>query len=387
MIARQLPVYSPVTFAGVLRAGTALARSSEAEALKAELSARYRAPRVELWGSGTQALQVAIAVAHRRVGGAVALPAFQCYDLASAAVGADVRVALYDVDPATLAPDRDSLREALAAGARVVVIAPLYGVPVEWESLAGEVEAAGGMAIEDAAQGHGASWKGRPLGSWGSLSVLSFGRGKGWCGGSGGALLARNGWEREAIPMPAPAGMADEARVIVQLKAQLILGRPALYGLPAAIPGLHLGETVYHPPRTPRGMTNAAAAAVRAHADASDREAERRRHWAARLAADVPSSRIEIHPGGAGGFLRYPIRLAAGADEKDWPSRWGVMRSYPTALTQLSALGGRVVGSSPCEGALVLSRELATVPVHSRVTGKDRRGIVEWVQRHAKGWG
>src|SRR5262249_32555971 len=92
VIRRQLPVYSPVTLSGVARAGTAPARPSEVDALRQELAARYSAPKVELWGSGTQSLQVAITMAQKRLGGAVALPAFQCYDLASAAAGAGVKV-------------------------------------------------------------------------------------------------------------------------------------------------------------------------------------------------------------------------------------------------------------------------------------------------------
>ena len=241
MIRRQLPVFSPVTTGGVVRAATAPVRPSEVDALRSELSQRFGAPRVELFGSGTQALQVAIAIAHRKVGGPVALPGFQCYDLASAAVGADVPVALYDVDPRTLGPDLDSLRRVLAAGARVVVVAPLFGIPVPWDVVAREVEAAGGVAIEDAAQGHGASWHDRPLGSWGGLSVLSFGRGKGWCGGAGGALLLRNGWEGEEIAAPEPSALIDEIRVMIQLEAQQVLGRPSVYGVPASLPSLHLG--------------------------------------------------------------------------------------------------------------------------------------------------
>ena len=44
-------------------------------------------------------------------------------------------------------------------------------------------------AAEDAAQEAGATLHGRRLGSFGDLSVLSFGRGKGVTGGGGGALL------------------------------------------------------------------------------------------------------------------------------------------------------------------------------------------------------
>lgn len=366
MIRRQLPVYSPVTLRGVTRAGTALVRPSEVDALRLELAQRYGAPKVELWGSGTQALQAAIGVAQRRVGGAVALPAFQCYDLASAAVGAGVKIALYDVNPETFAPDLDSLRRAMTAGARAVVIAPLYGTPVEWESLAKEVERAGGVAIEDAAQGHGALWHGRPLGAWGGLSALSFGRGKGWCGGSGGALFARNGWEREDMPSPDAPSFTAELRVMVQLKAQWVLGRPSLYGLPAAVPGLHLGETVYHPPRPLRGITRAAAAAVRAHAARSDVEAQVRRERAAKLSGAV----AKVAAGGTAGYLRFPF--VAPIDITPARTALGMARGYPTTLAALPVVRERLVGPpGPFPGAEELAAHLVTLPTHSQVSGTE----------------
>ncbi len=369
VIRRQLPVYSPVTLSGVTRAGTALVRPSEVDALRAEVAQRYTASRVELTGSGTQALQLAITIAQKRVGGAVALPAFQCYDLASAAVGAGVRIALYDVNPRTLAPDIDSLRRAMGAGARTVVIAPLFGMPVEWESLSGEIESAGGVAIEDAAQGHGATWHGRPLGAWGGLSVLSFGRGKGWCGGSGGALLARQGWEREELPaLPSPS-LADELRVVVQLKAQWVLGRPSLYGLPAALPGLHLGETVYHPPRMPRRITRAAAAAARAHAVVSDREALFRRKRAEQFVR-----RMFVTPdGGVAGYLRMPVVTPTHMTPAH--AALGIARSYPTTLAGLPVVRERLVASGPYPGAEELAARLVTLPMHSRVTPEEAARI------------
>jgi dTDP-4-amino-4,6-dideoxygalactose transaminase len=334
-------------------------------------------------------LQTAIRIAHRRVGGIVGLPAFQCYDLVSAAVGADVQVALYDIDPATLAPDPDSLRRLVAAGARVVVIAPLYGIPVPWDTLAKEVESAGGVAIEDAAQGHGASWRDRPVGSWGNLAVLSFGRGKGWCGGSGGALLLRNGWENEEVTDPrAPGGgLAAEARVVMQLKAQWLFGRPALYGVPAAIPGLHLGETIYHPPRNPVGITKAAAAAVRAHATPSQNEAGMRRDNARRLLreAGLWGGGIATPAGGAAGFLRLPLRLKREHETDDVPVGLGVARSYPTTLGVLPALKGHFAGAGALPGAESLARGLVTAPTHSRVTAADRRALVEWMRRAIEG--
>src|SRR6059058_4042732 len=146
--------------------------------------ALYRAQETVLLGSGTQALELAIRVATRVAAEqcAVALPAFSCYDVATAAVGARMRIALYDVDPGTLGPDLDSLAAALASGARIVVAAPLWGTPVDWGAVERCAAPFGAVVIEDAAQGHGAEWRGLPVGSFGALSVLSFGRGKGWTG-------------------------------------------------------------------------------------------------------------------------------------------------------------------------------------------------------------
>src|SRR3989449_6070319 len=102
--------------------------------------------------------------------------------------------------------------------------------------------AVGAAVIEDAAQGFGASWRGRPLGSLGAVSVLSFGRGKGWTGGRGGALLARG----RAPPTAANgngAGLWREGEGLVLAAAQGGFARPPPHGPPAPLPWLGLGET------------------------------------------------------------------------------------------------------------------------------------------------
>ncbi len=96
----------------------------------------------------------------------MALPAFTCFDVATAAVAAALPVVLYDIDPATLAPDFDSLELCLQQGARVVVVSPLYGMPVDWDLVERSAARYGAVVIEDAAQGHGARWRGRLLAAW-----------------------------------------------------------------------------------------------------------------------------------------------------------------------------------------------------------------------------
>ena len=211
------------------------------------------------------------------------------------------------------------MERALARGARVAVIAPLYGFPVDWDALADLLVRYGAIAVEDAAQGDHAEWRGRKLGSLGPISVLSFGRGKGWTGGSGGALLIRDqapwqGLRDTLMEMSSGTGRLAEVRVLGALAAQWALGRPECYAIPRAVPRLQLGETVYHDPVPPRGMTRAASACLAANRPAAAEEAATRRATALALLAVIGSGpRVRaIRPlaGATPGFLRLPLRLA-----------------------------------------------------------------------------
>ena len=379
-IRHQLASYSPVPAASLTAAFQSVVSSSDArERLRSELASEYAADTVVLTASGTHALQLALLAAIDRLGknAIVAIPAFCCFDMATAVVGADVAIALYDLEPSTLAPDFGSLERALQDGARVIVIAPLYGVPVDWsevQSLASRYDA---VVIEDAAQGHGASWEGRPLGSLDRLSVLSFGRGKGWSGGGGGALLLRD-VDADAVSRTLPPGRVDESRTFAKLTAQWTLGRPAIYGIPRALP-LGLGETHYRAPDPPADMTRAAAAALLASKAASIAEAEHRRRVATEILEDMVgasnASVISIPAGGIAGYIRFPVRLSRGMENFSNASdaiAGGIAPTYPVTLAELPQMRTRIAGRSVANpGASALVRELVTLPVHSGVTAPE----------------
>ena len=279
---RQLPAYSPLPLRAVLAgfgglvAGGAKPRERAAGLLKTS----FGASGALLTDSGTGALTLAIrACLGDARDAAVALPAYACYDVATAADGANARVVLYDVDPATLAPEPASFRRALEQGARAAVLVHLYGIPVDPAPVRRSAEAAGARLIEDAAQGSGASIHGASVGSFGDLTVLSFGRGKGNTAGRGGALLAVTGAGARLL---AAAGSlirppARGVREAVQLKVQWLFGRPSLYGIPASLPFLHLGETLYHAPPPVRGLSAVAARALAVTWELGEREARARR--------------------------------------------------------------------------------------------------------------
>lgn len=357
-----------------------LRRDTDRARLRELLAREFAADGVALLASGTQALQVALADARHAPGSrpVVALPAFTCFDVATAAVGARLRIALYDLDPDTLTPDLDSLNAALARGARIVVVTPLFGFPVDWEGVCATAARYEACVIEDAAQGAGGTWHGARIGSLGETSVLSFGRGKGWTGGSGGAVLTR----RRELPPEARNGrrhLRDELRVLTLASAQWAFGRPALYGIPAAMPWLALGETRYRDPSPPRPLTRTAARLLLHDVTASQREAEERRRRAERLLEDIARSpRVRpIRPlsGAMPGYLRLPLRVSgglAGLADPDRARRLGVARGYPHGLSDLPAVRDRLVDvPASWPSADALAREVITLPTHSLLSERD----------------
>jgi dTDP-4-amino-4,6-dideoxygalactose transaminase len=385
----QLPVYSPISARAFLSAlvGRAVGASAEIEHARQLVAAEFSADTVVLVDSGRSALRLAIARALAdRSPRVVALPAFQCFEVATAAVGADCGIALYDIDPATLRPDLDSLERTLRGGAQAVVVAPLYGLPVEWDQITALTDAYGAVAIEDAAQANGADWRGHRLGSLGRMSVVSFGRGKAWSGGGGGALLLR-GSDRSMSPpvRELAAGKGSrEARAVALTMLQVVFGRASLYGLPAGIPALGLGETRYNDPTAPTSSPPFSAALLRRTLGAAQRESGVRRQIAERWKNSLPHQLLAGAPPvlaqGSAGYLRFPIRLhpeAAGLASGRAARHAGVARSYPRPLGELPAVASRLVEPAlSFPGAVALARELVTLPTHSRMSPRDFDEIV-----------
>ncbi len=386
---RQLPAHSPLDLAcWGIACREALRDPSEARSrLKALLARRYPCEGVVLVGSGTQALELAIRLGLRgeRPGAPVALPAYSCFDLVTAAVGAGVPVLFYDLDPETLCPDLESLQLALTRGARAVVAASLFGFPLDWDALRSSCKKAGAVLIEDAAQGLGSSWKGREGGALGDLTILSFGRGKGWTGGGGGALLLRGGWGRLEEELEAQLASCRRMEGLRSASLTLVqwgLGRPSLYGLPSALPWLGLGETVYHEPVPLQAIPSFCAALAMATGEASTvavlGRRERARKIQALLGPDKPSPTlrpVRSLAGGESSYLRLPV-LCSEALKPLLASRearpQGIVPGYPRPLLELPAAGVLLTRATEgYPGARELSRLLFTLPTHSLLHRKD----------------
>lgn len=383
------PVHSPITARALLGAfTTCITGRDERSALAVRLAREYHADQVLLADSGTDALRIALTEV-ATPNAPVALPAYACYDVATAAAAVAGPIMVYDIDPRTLAPDLDSLLRALALGCRTVVVAPLFGVPIPMDEILRAAEQMGAQVIEDAAQGHGARWEGARLGSLAPLSVLSFGRGKGWTGGSGGALLFRG--VSGSAQSDGRYGPVTEGIGALKVAGQWLLARPSLYGVARALPFLHLGETRYRTPRAPRAMRRAAATLLEETWSAAELEGRTRTangEWFGHALPEGPAIQQVAPPRGAApGWLRFPLLLPEGMHGLHDPRRarrLGIAPGYPRPLPDLPALRERLTPwcrAVPWPGARELAERLVTLPTHGGIGHGDRVRIVRTVER------
>ncbi len=375
----QLPVWSPISLRSLAGALPAATRGSGHRKLRELLSATYPRSEFVLADSGTSALAIAMLVsAPPGRTPRIALPAYGCFDLVTAADIAGAEVVFYDLDPATLAPR--SIDQALASGVDAVVVAHWFGLPVDLLPIQRAAQAVGVLLIEDAAQGLGVRVGPQPAGATGDFGILSFGRGKGRTGGRGGALVMRPGASRRPLP---PFGAPKSGwKTAAQLATQWLLGRPETYWVPASIPGLGLGVTHYHRPHPVGSLEGFAAGAVAAIWDRSDQETAVRQRQAEswrRLIAELGvGESFTPEPGTTAGWLRFPVRLDPGSRSRVGAAReFGVMPGYPRLLPELEP--HRAVFLPPNNdypGARELVQSLATFPTHSLVKKRDWDGCV-----------
>jgi dTDP-4-amino-4,6-dideoxygalactose transaminase len=150
----------------------------EGEALEREIAAFTGARHAVGCNSGTDALFFPLLAAGIGPGDEVIVPANTFVATATAVVAVGATPVFIDVEPATLLMTAASVEAALSARTAAVIPVHLYGQPVDMDAINQVAGAAGIEVIEDACQAHGATWRGRPVGTLGRIGCFSFYPGK-----------------------------------------------------------------------------------------------------------------------------------------------------------------------------------------------------------------
>lgn len=103
------------------------------------------------------------------------------------------RPVFVDIDPATYNLDPVLLEAAITEQTRVILPVHLYGQPADMQPILDTASRYNIPVIEDAAQAHGAEYRGKRIGNWGVMACFSFYPGKNLGAyGDGGAVLTND---------------------------------------------------------------------------------------------------------------------------------------------------------------------------------------------------
>lgn len=139
--------------------------------------------------NGSGALDIAVHALQLGQGDEVILPAFTIISCAAAIVRAGATPVLVDADPLTCNMDTGLLEERITPRTKAIMVVHIYGLPVDMGPLLAIAHKFGLKIIEDAAEMHGQSYKGKPCGSFGDISTFSFYPNKHITTGEGGMLV------------------------------------------------------------------------------------------------------------------------------------------------------------------------------------------------------
>ncbi len=149
--------------------------------------------------NGTLALELAMVAAGISAGDEVIVPSRTFIASASAAVARGARVVCADIDRDSGNVTPATIEAAMTRATRAVVVVHLGGWPADVEAIARICSARNVTVIEDCAQAHGASMRGREVGSLAPLAAFSYCQDKIMTtGGEGGMVVCDDDaqWER-----------------------------------------------------------------------------------------------------------------------------------------------------------------------------------------------
>jgi perosamine synthetase len=227
--------------------------------------------------NGSMALDAAIVALGIGAGDEVILPTFTIISCAAAIVRAGAIPVVVDSNPHTWNMDVQQVEAKITPKTKAIMVVHIYGLPVEMDAIQALAQKYGLFVIEDAAEMHGQTYKGKPCGSLGDISTFSFYPNKHITTGEGGMIVTdddnlaqrcrslRNlcfqpqqrfvhedlGWNLRMTNLQAAVGLAQLERLdeFVSRKRQMGQGYTELLGnvagLELPLPRTDYAENIY----------------------------------------------------------------------------------------------------------------------------------------------
>lgn len=227
--------------------------------------------------NGTAALDAAVEALGIGLGDEVILPAFTIISCVLQIVRSGATPVLVDADPLTWNMDVTQIEAKVTPRTKAIMVVHIYGLPVDMDPVLEIAKRHGLKIIEDAAEVIGQTYRGKPCGSFGEISTVSFYPNKHVTTGEGGMILTdddglaetcrslrnlcfqperrfvheRLGWNLRMTNIQAALGLAQLERLDEFIERKRWIGRrynKFLAGLPGVqlpLPETNYAENIY----------------------------------------------------------------------------------------------------------------------------------------------
>ena len=142
--------------------------------------------------NGSGALDIAVQALKIGLGDEVIMPAFTIISPAQSVVRTGAVPVLVDSDSSTWNMDIKQIESKITKKTKAILVVHIYGLPVDMEPIQELCKKHNLYLIEDAAEMHGQTYKGKKCGSFGDISIFSFYPNKHITTGEGGMIMVDN---------------------------------------------------------------------------------------------------------------------------------------------------------------------------------------------------
>ncbi len=142
--------------------------------------------------SGTAALDIAIKSLGIDVNDEVIMPTFTIISCITQIIRAGAKPVFIDSNPITWNMNVKQIEAKITKMTKAIMIVHIYGLPVDMQLIMNLAKKYKLKIIEDAAQMHGQTYKGKMCGSFGDISTFSFYPNKHITSGEGGMIVTNN---------------------------------------------------------------------------------------------------------------------------------------------------------------------------------------------------
>jgi dTDP-4-amino-4,6-dideoxygalactose transaminase len=167
-------------------------RGTQGPAFEKEFAALHEAQYGVACANGSVALEIALRAFGIGCGDEVIVPPYTFVATAGCVLTVSATPVFVDIEGDTLNIDPKLIEAAITPRTRAIIVVHIAGRPADMDAVMEIARKHNLYVIEDAAQAHLASWRGKRIGAIGDLGTFSFQASKNLNSGEGGIIISNN---------------------------------------------------------------------------------------------------------------------------------------------------------------------------------------------------